>query len=437
MRRRAPIVVAAVAPLLCLCGLAFGAWSGIVDGTATALSQSLTGNQPTGTPSGGDVLVSWAASTFSDGTAATSYTVRRYQAVTGTEQTVLSGCAGSVTTTSCTESSVPAGSWQYTVTPRYSGWTGAESTKSDVVVVAAVVLDSTAPTTTASPSPTANAAGWHNADVTVSLSATDPSPGVVKQITYSASGAQTIASTTVLGSSATVPAVTTAGTTTLSYLAEDVAGNVESTKTLTIKLDKTAPATVTPTTPARIRNGQSLTGTYADNGGGSGIASVAYYYCLSTVTTCDATTGTGVGSSSSSPFSVTWNGQPADGSYKVVANALDAAGNAKLSNVVTTTVDNTAPAPTIISPANGATGVANGTVNISGTGGRGAGDATTVSVVVTISGTANAPVTANVNQTTGAWTISVGIGNNKSVSVTVTQTDGAGNSGSATSTFST
>ena len=137
MRRRALVVVASVATLLCLCGLAFGAWTGIVDGTATARSQSLAGNQPTGTPTGGDVLVSWTASTFSDSTAATSYTVRRYQAVTGTEQTVLSGCAGSVAATTCTESSVPAGSWQYTITPKYADWTGAESTKSDVVVVVA------------------------------------------------------------------------------------------------------------------------------------------------------------------------------------------------------------------------------------------------------------------------------------------------------------
>jgi hypothetical protein len=353
-RRRVLLVIATTATLLSLCGLALGAWTGMVDGTATARSQSLTGNQPTGTATGGNVLVSWSASTFSDGVAATSYVVRRYQAVTGTEQTVLAGCAGSVAATSCTENSVPVGSWQYTVTPKYSGWSGAESTKSGVVVV--VAADSTAPTTTTSSSPTANAAGWHNANVTVTLTATDSGLGV-KQITYSATGAQPIAGNTVLGSSATVPAITTEGTTTLSYFAEDLAGNVETAKTLLIKLDKTAPATATiAALPAKVRNGQSLSGTYADNTGGSGVASVAYYYCLSSVATCDTSSGTSVGSSSTSPYTVTWNSQPADGSYKVVANALDVAGNAKLSNVVTTTVDNTAPTAVDVQATAGASG---------------------------------------------------------------------------------
>jgi hypothetical protein len=340
VRRRALFVVPVVVVLLCVCGWALGAWTGMVDGTAAARSQSLAGNKPSGSVSGANVTVSWAASLFSDGTAADSYTVRRYQAVTGTEQTVLAGCAGSLAATSCTENAVPAGSWQYAVTPRYGDWRGTESAKSDVVVVvAATVVDSTAPTTTASASPAANAAGWRNADVTVSLSATDPAPGVVKQVTYAVGGAS---NTTVPGSSATVPAIATEGTISVNYFAEDEAGNVESTKTLTVKLDKTAPATATLTAlPAKVRNGQSLTGSFAD--AGSGIASVTYYYCLAAAATCDASSGTGIGSSATSPYSVTWNSQPADGSYKVVANAVDAAGNAKLSDVVTTTVDNTAP----------------------------------------------------------------------------------------------
>jgi hypothetical protein len=61
------------------------------------------------------------------------------------------------------------------------------------------------------------------------------------------------------------------------------------------------------------------------------------------VATCTTTTGTSIGSSSTSPYSLTWDSQPVDGDYKVVANALDAAGNAKRSDAVTTTVDNTAP----------------------------------------------------------------------------------------------
>ena len=104
------------------------------------------------------------------------------------------------------------------------------------------LADAIAPTTTASPSPAANAAGWNKTNVTVDLSATDNAGGSgVKEITYSASGAQTIASTTVAGSSVSGISITAEGTTTLSFFAKDNANNTEATKTLEVKIDKTAP----------------------------------------------------------------------------------------------------------------------------------------------------------------------------------------------------
>src|SRR5207302_1106137 len=55
--------------------------------------------------------------------------------------------------------------------------------------------DSTPPTTTAGLSPSPNAAGWNNSDVTVALSATDDAGGTgVQRLNYYATGAQTIAS---------------------------------------------------------------------------------------------------------------------------------------------------------------------------------------------------------------------------------------------------
>ncbi|HEX6186728.1 MAG TPA: hypothetical protein VFZ40_01500 [Pyrinomonadaceae bacterium] len=95
--------------------------------------------------------------------------------------------------------------------------------------------------TTASASPTANAAHWHNQDPTITLTATGGTPP--RSINYSAAGAQAIAPTTV-NSSSTSFFINQDGTTTISYHATDAAGKVEATQTLTIKLDKVAPDVV-------------------------------------------------------------------------------------------------------------------------------------------------------------------------------------------------
>lgn len=108
-------------------------------------------------------------------------------------------------------------------------------------VVWAPAPDTAKPTSTAALSPQANDAGWNNGDVTVTLSATDDDGGSgVEKITYSASGAQTIAETPASGSSVDVT-LDREGTTTLTYYATDKAGNVEAPKTLTVKIDKSAP----------------------------------------------------------------------------------------------------------------------------------------------------------------------------------------------------
>lgn len=374
--RRSRIVVALVAVVAAIgAAAAYGTWLGTVDGTAAARSQTIAGTQPVGIATGSDVALTWTASAFSDGVRADRYTVRRYTSPAGVLQTVLADCAGdiavsaSAATVSCTEHNVPAGSWQYSVTPKYLTWTGTEGTKSIAVVVApAAPVDTTPPTTTATPTPAANGAGWHTANVSVALSATD-SGSAVKQVTYSATGAQPITSTTVLGSSATVPTITTEGTTTVSYFAEDVLGNKETAKTLVVKLDKTAPTGTAGALPTRIRNGQSLTGAYNDSGT-SGLASVTYRYCPVVTATCDASNSTLIGTATSTPYTVVWNSQPTDGEYKVVANVTDNAQNATLVTVGTTSVDNTAPAGAItgwVDPSNG-----NTKVQLSGTGEAGA-----------------------------------------------------------------
>jgi alpha-tubulin suppressor-like RCC1 family protein len=102
-------------------------------------------------------------------------------------------------------------------------------------------IDNAAPDTTGTPSPAPNAAGWNNSDVTLNLNATDTGGSSVREIIYSATGAQTIPSTTDPGDSASIP-ITTEGETTITYHATDNAGNLEAPEeTLTVKLDKSAP----------------------------------------------------------------------------------------------------------------------------------------------------------------------------------------------------
>ena len=131
--------------------------------------------------------------------------------------------------------------------------------------------DTTKPSTSATPSVEPNAAGWNNEDVTVTLNATDNQGGWgIKKITYSASGAQTIAQTDASGNSVKVP-LDHEGTITLTYYATDKAGNVSDRKTLTVKIDKTAPW-VKSTSPSNkatsVSSSAKISVTFLEGGAG-------------------------------------------------------------------------------------------------------------------------------------------------------------------------
>ena len=109
------------------------------------------------------------------------------------------------------------------------------------IAVIAVPSDNTAPTTTATASPGSNSYGWNNTDVTVNLNATDnPGGSGVKQIQFTLGGAQNAGLQTEAGNAASVT-ISAEGTTILGYFATDNAGNQESAKTLTVRIDKTPP----------------------------------------------------------------------------------------------------------------------------------------------------------------------------------------------------
>jgi hypothetical protein len=119
------------------CQAALGYWSGSgATGNGAAVASGLDkGATPTDeATSSTTVVVSWAAGGLSDGVPADAYLIRRYDAETGTEATIGAACAGRVAAITCTESEVPAGEWEYTVTPLFGvNWRGPESARSAVV----------------------------------------------------------------------------------------------------------------------------------------------------------------------------------------------------------------------------------------------------------------------------------------------------------------
>ena len=106
--------------------------------------------------------------------------------------------------------------------------------------------DTTPPVTTATVTPSPNAAGWYSTAPTVSLSAIDdPSGSGVASLQYVTTGAQS-GGATVAGSAAQLT-VAADGLTTLTFGATDVAGNAEPAHTLSFNVDRTPPSVTCPT----------------------------------------------------------------------------------------------------------------------------------------------------------------------------------------------
>ncbi|MFE2286257.1 OmpL47-type beta-barrel domain-containing protein [Streptomyces sp. NPDC059443] len=140
--------------------------------------------------------------------------------------------------------------------------------------------DTSAPTASASVSPSANGAGWNTTSpATVNISAGDGSCGSgVQKITYSASGAQPIASTDVTGAGAAVP-ITADGVTTVTYTATDNAGNTSAPQTVTVRLDTAAPSiTIVRPAAGTYLYRQPVSASYSCTDATSGLAS-----CVGTV----------------------------------------------------------------------------------------------------------------------------------------------------------
>ena len=164
------------------------------------------------------------------------------------------------------------------------------------------------------------------------MSATDNLGGSGEHATYyTTDGSAPTSSSTLYTGPFTV-----SQTTTVRWFSNDVAGNRETNKSQTIKIDATAP-NVSITAPASgssfaLGTKVNITANASDVGTGSGaasgLASVAFYRGT-----------TLLGTDKNSPYAFTWNTSGlARGTYSLTAVATDNAGNTKTSVAVTVTI---------------------------------------------------------------------------------------------------
>jgi hypothetical protein len=126
---------------LAFAGAAFAFWASTdASNPAAAVADSIqAGNTPTlGGINGQDVTLNWTATTTASGASVSGYTINRYSVSSGgTPTAATGGCSGTVAALTCTEQSVPVGTWYYAVTPKISLWAGTESGRLSTSVVAA------------------------------------------------------------------------------------------------------------------------------------------------------------------------------------------------------------------------------------------------------------------------------------------------------------
>jgi hypothetical protein len=260
MRRKQILTTSLIAFLaLVVVRVAAAAWTlpGSGNGAAKALSMP-SGSAPTASIGYPNIAVSWSAVTVG-GSAVTSYTVRRYTDA-GALQSITAGCNSAITSTTCTESSVPVGRWQYTTQPVKASWTGAESAKSTTVEIAAApTAVSCTSCTTFGSTKYINIAGKASVSVQVTLAATSLSTDTV-HLTLTDS-----ASTTVTATTQAAPAG--AGTVTFTGLNTSalVDGNVTAIAWVTTNTSDSSPNT--STTLVRDTVAPSASDIFGTNGG--------------------------------------------------------------------------------------------------------------------------------------------------------------------------
>jgi hypothetical protein len=364
-----------LAAILALCGVAvlvFAAdpasagWGASGGGSGTSKAKTApAGNTPTVSVSGRNVTVSWSQSSFAGGPAVGAYKVKRYDASSGTVQTIGSGCSGVIAALTCTETGVPAGSWRYSVTPVQGNWLGTESTGSTSATVNPPALTLGSTTVTSLPATVSGTVSSFVTGETLTFRLDDASTGTVLSGSSSPSSIPTNGSASI---SVTIPTGVSNGSHTVYAVGSQ--GSTASAA-ITVTVDTVAP-TVGATVIAKTQGGRGgyvkLGGTFyvyanVTDGGtpASGVQAV-------TANVSSLATGQSAVALSSGSFTVdgasynyrsaavTANSTLAEGSYSYSITSTDVAGNSGTQSGFSAIVDNTAPSASDVQTANVAGG---------------------------------------------------------------------------------
>lgn len=243
-RRHARIAGAMAAALVMTWGgpAASAFWQTMSSNAGAARADSIPAvAAPAASVAAGAATVSWSQGTTAAGRPVTGYIVARYTSATGgTRVAAGGGCAGTITTLACTEASLPAGTWHYTVTPVLGAWAGVESARSG----GATAADTTPP---AVPTITAPAVINSVTVANVPVSGTAEAGSSVTVTIKDAGAAHTLSQTVVTTSSGEWTAADfdlatfTDGAITYTAVAADAAGNASAAGTTTSTKDATPP----------------------------------------------------------------------------------------------------------------------------------------------------------------------------------------------------
>jgi hypothetical protein len=245
--RRGLVAISVAVAALTMVASATAAWQSPGSGSGYSGTKTMpTGSTPSASVSNRKVTVSWSASTLPGGGAVDGYTIKRYNAG-GALQAIGANCSGTIAALTCTENSVPSGSWRYTVTPVLANWRGTESAMSSTVTVASPVLTLDSSTVSCLPATVSGQITSFVDGQTVSFRLDNPTSGTVLSGTITPSPVPGSGTASV---SVTIPSGTTDGSHTIYAIGSQ--GDTAS-----------APLTVT-TTGLRVASG-SYTGTGLDN----------------------------------------------------------------------------------------------------------------------------------------------------------------------------